>query len=119
MITTSHSPLHYCYALGFALILMGSGAALAQDSEEPGEALNGLFQGGGVTLTDLLEVADYLDRQQSGPKDYGKSVDSAIENFRLKQSQELQIGPGIIEKSEIDVEPSEEAEEPELEVVDP
>lgn len=104
--------------IGMLVAIGGAGAGWAQEETE---ALNGLFDGGSLTLQDLMRAADYLDRRQNTPKDYGDSVDSAIEDFELKRQRQLQIGPNIIQSEESDLEAGDLEQETttDLELVDP
>ncbi len=101
-----------------AIVILTSGSALAQADEEAAEAINNLFQGGSITLQDMMRAADYLDRNRSGPKDHGSSVDAAVEEFRQRQQQQLQIGPEIVEDEEIEADLQQETST-EVERIDP
>ncbi len=110
--------LAWILGIGISMVIGGSGAGWAQ---EDAEALEGLFEGGSLTLQDLMRAADYLDRQQNTPKDYENSVDSAIQDFELKRQRQLQIGPDIIQSEAEDPEDGELEQETttDLELVDP
>ena len=95
MIRPNHF-LAWILGAGVMGVVLTSGSALAQADEDAAEAINNLFQGGSITLQDMMRAADYLDRSRSGPKDYGGSVDAAVEEFRQRQQQQLQIGPEIV-----------------------
>lgn len=108
------------WILGIAVVGLSWGTS-AGWAQEDAEALEGLFEGGSLTLQDLMRAADYLDRQRNTPKDYEDSVDSAIQDFEIKRQRQLQIGPDIIQSEGED--PADEELEQEtttdLELVDP
>jgi hypothetical protein len=82
-----------------------SGGLTDVNQETDGKQNINLFDGTTFSINDLIQMTQFLDQQPAAsPKDQGKQLDDAIEQFKGNRNSSLQIGPDSLQ-------PSAEAEE--------